>query len=130
MELEVPGDLADLLSGYTSRAWELAAEYCERAGRSSVASKDLEIALKYICRYDFFPRSPDNSDESSESEEGEDDLSDTGDSDVEWTPVPNDENDIDEFIEKIHLCHDEWEEWDPPTPMQSFMKKSIDNTFK
>ena len=129
---ELPAEIVDRFQSAMENALALAAEYAAAAGRDTVLSKDVEIALKYVCRHLYGePSVLDDEDDEEADEEEEDDDEEEGEGieivdeeSVEWTPVPNE--DEESIIEKIHLCWDEWDEWDPPFQEQRLLKEAID----
>ena len=132
---ELPAEIVNRFQSAMENALALAAEYAAAAGRDTVLSKDVEIALKYVCRYLYGEPSvlDDEDDEEADEEEEDDDEEDeeeeggieiVDEESVEWTPVPNE--DEDNIVEKIHLCYDLWEDWDPPFHEQRLLKEAID----
>ena len=125
---ELPAEIVDRFQSAMENALALAAEYAAAAGRDTVLSKDVEIALKYVCRHLYGePSVLDDEDDEEADEEEEDDDEEEGEGieivdeeSVEWTPVPNE--DEESIIEKIHLCFDEWDEWYPPFQEQRLLK--------
>lgn len=115
-----------------AKAAEVAAVYCEHAGRKAVMPQDVQLGLRYQARVFFHS---DNLEQDVEEMEAHlDAISDEEDTDSEGTE--DDTQGSEEWMRSecpcetcsgMHQAYDTWDEWHPTDEAEAFVKRAIDH---